>query len=203
MDLRVIGTVLVIFGFVTFVFGEIMKRLTYLKLLKLLGENKYEEYFMLLHSHLAMYLFPKYNREYMELNAYLTMGKNKKIIQQQFQKMLHMRTNSKQRKDLVLRAFNFYLENKEYSHTKELIEEIKKWDDSPYRTEAILNYEIFVLKNYHYIEQMEKNLSQQTGIERGYAEYLLSVQYKSKGDQKKSEEYLVQSRLHMLEETGV
>lgn len=200
MDLRIFGITLVIIGFFTLFFSEIMKKVTYKKLEKLLLKKQYDEFFLLLHSRLSRYLFAEYNIAYMELNAYFMIGKYDKI-HHQFQKMIHMRTNKKQRKDLILRAFNFYMEHKKYEYAKDLIKEINTWEKNIYQTEANLNYDIFALKKYCYIDQIESNLDKMKGSKLGYAEYLLSVQYDSKGDKVKSTEYLNKSKIHLLQDT--
>ena len=59
-------------------------------------------------------------------------------------------------------------------------------------------YDIFILKKYSYIEEMEEQLKTASDFNKGMLEYLLSAQYENKGDMEKSKEYLKASQDQMI-----
>ena len=109
MDLQTIGIALVVICVIFFLFTEYEKRATFRKLHNLLARGEYGEYLTMLDSFLVKYLYPKYNRLYMKLNGYMFIEDHEEIGRL-FDEMLAMRVTKKQRKDLVLKAFNYYVE---------------------------------------------------------------------------------------------
>lgn len=195
--MKTIGITLVVLCVFFFLFSEFEKRATFRKLHNLLARGEYGEYLSLLDSFLIKYLYPKYNRLYMKLNGYLFMEDHDEASRL-FEQMLSMHVTKKQRKDLVMKAFNYYVERMDKDHSSTLLAEIDTWEEEAQKVEAHRIYDIFILKKYNYIEEMEARLNDVSGFDLGALEYLLSVQYENKGDKKKSEMYLEASQKHML-----
>ena len=55
-----------------------------------------------------------------------------------------------------------------------------------------------ILKKYSYIDEMEERLKEASGLDKGFLEYLLALQYDNKGDEKKSAMYLEASKKDMI-----
>ncbi len=197
MDMKTLGIALILLCVFFFLFSEFEKRATFRKLHNLLARGEYGEYLSLLDSFLVKYLYPKYNRLYMKLNGYLFMEDHDEASNL-FEQMLSMHITKKQRKDLVLKAFNYYVERMDKEHAATLMAEIDTWEEEAQKAEAHRIYDIFILKKYDYIEEMEARLNDLSGFDLGALEYLLSLQYENKGDKKKSEMYLESSQKHML-----
>lgn len=198
MSVQTMGIALIILCVVFFLFFEYEKRSTFKKLHNLLARREFGEYMTMLDSFLVKYLYPKYNRLYMKLNGYLFMEDHEET-QHLFDVMLNMRVSKKQRKDLVLKAFNYYVEQEDKQNAERLLEEIKTWEDGLKKEEACRIYDIFILKKFCYIDEMESKLEQLKGFERSALEYLLALQYENKGDHKKSESYLEASQQHIMD----
>lgn len=197
MDTQTIGIILVVLCIVMFFYVEIKKRKTIKQLMQLLQRGDYGEYLLLLNSPFVKFAFPKYNCEYMRLNAYLFMDDHEEI-NRAFSQMLQMKTTKKQRVDLVAKAFNYYIEQEDHKKATELMNEIDTYEDEAMKKECRKIYDIYIKKGYQYIEEMEQQLTNATGMNKGMIEYLLSLQYENKGDQKKSEEYLHRSQKDMM-----
>lgn len=198
MDLQTIGIALVVICVIFFLFTEYEKRATFRKLHNLLARGEYGEYLTMLDSFLVKYLYPKYNRLYMKLNGYMFIEDHEEIGRL-FDEMLAMRVTKKQRKDLVLKAFNYYVERSDGKRAKALIDEIDTWeDDENQKKESHRIYDIFILKKYSYIDEMEERLKEASGLDKGFLEYLLALQYDNKGDEKKSAMYLEASKKDMI-----
>ena len=188
MDMKTIGITLVVLCVFFFLFSEFEKRATFRKLHNLLARGEYGEYLSLLDSFLIKYLYPKYNRLYMKLNGYLFMEDHDEASRL-FEQMLSMHVTKKQRKDLVMKAFNYYVERMDKDHSSTLLAEIDTWEEEAQKVEAHRIYDIFILKKYNYIEEMEARLNDVSGFDLGALEYLLSVQYENKGDARDFNEY--------------
>ena len=81
-----------------------------------------------------------------------------------------------------------------------LLSEIETFNDEKMKAESRKIYNIFLLKTHQYIKEMEQQLQNVTGVEKGFLEYLLYLQYENKGDQKKSRYYLELSQKDMIPE---
>ncbi|MCR0134298.1 hypothetical protein MKD01_19465 [[Clostridium] innocuum] len=114
--------------------------------------------------------------------------------------MLQMKVTKKQRIDLVNKAFNYYVEQEDQEKAKVLLSEIETFNDEKMKAESRKIYNIFLLKTHQYIKEMEQQLQNVTGVEKGFLEYLLYLQYENKGDQKKSRYYLELSQKDMIPE---
>ena len=197
MDTQTFTIVLVVIFIIFVLFLEFEKRTIFKKLRYYLATNDFDAYYKTINSMLTKYLYPKYNRLYMTLNGYL-FQKNYSEAQKLFEEMLSMHVNKKQRKDLVLKAFNYYIERKDKDHAKAMLEEIDTWDADTQKEEAHRMYDIFILKKYSYIEEMEEQLKNASDFNKGMLAYLLSAQYENKGDMEKSKEYLKASQDQMI-----
>lgn len=197
MDTKALGITLVVLCICLFISVELKKRSTFKTLVQLLNSQDYGEYLTVLNRPFVKLVYPKYNRYYMKLNAYMFMEDHEEITRL-LKEMLNMKTTYKQRVDLVTKAFNYYIECDDKEHATILMEEIEGYDDEALKLECRKVYDIFILKTYQYIEEMEARLPQTSGMEKGFLEYLLSIQYESKQDMKKSKYYLELSQKDML-----
>lgn len=197
MDTKTLGIIVFVLCICLCVAIEFKKRTTFKTLLQLLNKKAYGDYLTLLNTPFVKLVYPKFNHSYMKLNAYMFMEDHEEITRL-FEEMLRMKVSHKQRVDLVTKAFNYYIECNDKEHASMLMEEIETYDDAALKLECRKIYDIFILKKYQYIEEMEARLSQVKGMEKGFLEYLLSLQYENKGDMKKSKQYFEQSQENML-----
>lgn len=194
MEFAVIITIVAI---VVFSLGTyLLKKFRFKKLVILLQSQQFEEFDKLVDKFTTRYLFPRFNLEYMKLNSYILRVDEKKI-EETFDTLFTLRMSKAQKEDVYMKAFNYYVSIESASKTKEIIEVIEEFDNEAMRKEARTIYDIFILKRSNYIEDMEAALADQDDDEKGINEYLLSVQYKNKGDKKKSKEYLELSKKHL------
>jgi len=185
MDIKLWGKLIIAFGFILFIGIEIMKRRNFQLLLKYLEQRNYDAFFSLLDTRFMKFAYPLYNQRYMKLNAYLLM-ENHEETQNLLDTMLSMRTTKKQRTDLVGKAFHYYVRQNDQMHAKQMLEEIKTWNNAAMTRESQIIYDVFLLKQDQYIEEMEQRLATAKGIKKGFLEFVLSRQYENRGDQNKS-----------------
>ena len=199
MDTKTLGIVLLLLSICCLIFVELKKRKTFLELRNKLNQRDFGGYFILLNSAFAKFVFPVYNRNYMKLNAYMLLDDGDEI-DALLKEMLQMKVTKKQRIDLVNKAFNYYVEQEDQEKAKVLLSEIETFNDEKMKAESRKIYNIFLLKTHQYIKEMEQQLQNVTGVEKGFLEYVLYLQYENKGDQKKSRYYLELSQKDMIPE---
>ena len=189
MDLQLIGIIVVALCGVSLIYTEVQKRLVYAKYERLFGQGDFEGCVRLLARPLVRFSFPRYNLLYMRLNAYMCLADadaSRKIIDE----MLGLRTSDEQRLVLLLRAFNFFIEQEDYPRAKELLEELRQKAEPAQLKECERTYAIFAEKSSAYVKQMERELDGAKTADKAKLLYLLSAQYENRGDTKRANECL-------------
>ena len=193
MDLRLIGIIVVALCVISLVYTEVQKRLIFSRYEKLFERGDFEGCIRLLDGPVAKIIYPRYNQLYMRLNAQMCLA-DADVSRRTIEEMLELRSSDKQRLVLLLRAFNFFVEQEDYGRAGELLEELREKASPEQLAGCERTYAIFAEKSSAYVGEMEAELKDATGPERTTLLYLLSVQYENKGDAKRANEYLEQVR---------
>lgn len=193
MDLRLIGIIVVALCVISLVYTEVQKRLIFSRYEKLFEKGDFEGCIRLLDGPVAKIIYPRYNQLYMRLNAQMCLA-DADASRRTIEEMLELRSSDKQRLVLLLRAFNFFVEQEDYERAGELLEELREKASPEQLAGCERTYAIFAEKSSAYVGEMEAELKDATGPERTTLLYLLSVQYENKGDVKRANEYLEQVR---------
>ena len=107
-----------------------------------------------------------------------------------FDELLTTKTSSEQRKDLVTKAFEFYMNTDRYKDAKALLPEIATMGDDALSKRCELTYDIVARKSHSHIAEMEAELEgDATSARRIELSYLLSLQYRNKGDEKAADKW--------------
>lgn len=193
MDLRLIGIIVVALCVISLVYTEVQKRLIFSRYEKLFEKGDFEGCLRVLEGPVAKIVYPRYNQLYMRLNAQMCLA-DTDASRRTIDEMLELNSSDKQRLVLLLRAFNFFVEQEDYERAGELLEELREKASPEQLAGCERTYAIFAEKSAAYVDQMEAELKDATGAERTTLLYLLSVQYENKGDVKRANEYLEQVR---------
>lgn len=193
MDLRLIGIIVVALCVISLVYTEVQKRLIFSRYEKLFERGDFEGCIRLLDGPVAKIIYPRYNQLYMRLNAQMCLA-DADASRRTIEEMLELSSSDKQRLVLLLRAFNFFVEQEDYGRAGELLEELREKASPEQLAGCERTYAIFAEKSSAYVGEMEAELKDATGPERTTLLYLLSVQYENKGDAKRANEYLEQVR---------
>lgn len=193
MDLRLIGIIVVALCVISLVYTEVQKRLIFSRYEKLFEKGDFEGCLRVLDGPVAKIVYPRYNQLYMRLNAQMCLA-DADASRRTIDEMLELSSSDKQRLVLLLRAFNFFVEQEDYGRAGELLEELREKASPEQLAGCERTYAIFAEKSAAYVDQMEAELKGATGPERTTLLYLLSVQYENKGDVKRANEYLEQVR---------
>ena len=189
MDWQLIGIILVALCVISLVYTEVQKRLVFSRYERLFERGDFEGCLRLLDGPLVRLIYPRYNLLYMRLNAQMCLqddDESRRIIDE----MLGLRASDEQRLVLLLRAFNFFVEQQDYARAKELLEELRQKAAPEQLAECERTYAIFAEKSSAYIKEMEAELREAGSADRTKLLYLLSVQYENKGDARRANEYL-------------
>ena len=189
MDWQLIGIILVALCVISLVYTEVQKRLVFSRYERLFERGDFEGCLRLLDGPLVRLIYPRYNLLYMRLNAQMCLqddDESRRIIEE----MLGLRASDEQRLVLLLRAFNFFVEQQDYARAKELLEELRQKAAPEQLAECERTYAIFAEKSSAYIKEMEAELREAGPADRTKLLYLLSVQYENKGDARRANEYL-------------
>lgn len=192
MDSKTILTAVIVVLFLGTVVINLLRRRTYNKLQAHIAQGAWNELFALIDAPLTKRLFPAYNLEYLRLNAYL-MQDDLAHAEELFEDLLQRRLPSSQRVDLVAKALSFYVGQNDRDRAEELLGEIENWSGEkcePVKRDSRRLFDIAMLGRTSYIEEMEAELPQLSGLERGRHAYLIALQYENLGDLKQRDKYL-------------
>lgn len=192
-DLNTLAISLLILGVCIFMLGEYQKKRQFALLQSKLQSAQYDEYFKILNQTLSKILFSKFTILVFSLNAYIA-SENHEKIDKTFQELQQMKCTKKQKNNIQLRAFHYYLEQRNDKKTKELIEQIKTWENNPAKEECIMLYEIMIEEKDTYLEPLLKKLEECDEFQKGYYEYLIALQYDNQKNSKMSDLYYRKSR---------
>ena len=192
MDFRIATIVLgvILIGMISF--KAVKKRTTYKKLRNYLAREQYDEFFKLIDAPLTNALYPDYNINYFKLNAYLLKEDYEKA-NETLELLLRYPLKHQQRVDLVRKACNLYVGEGKKQQAKEMLDEILNWEGDeykPYKRDAMLSYDIMILKKSNHIGELEALLDKTSGPQRGRLEYFIAVQYENAKNIEKRDEYL-------------
>lgn len=153
-----------------------------------LQAGQFDKFYQDVESFYTRLLFPKYNLEYLKLNAYI-MQDNKEKIDVQFDQLIKLAIYKNQRVDILHKAFEYYVYQEDKKNCDKIMDKIKILDVQELNDYSSMMYDIVISKSTDYIEEMEEDFDSLSKVEKVQIAYLLSIQYKNKGDNKKAKYY--------------
>lgn len=190
-ELRVVGVVLVVVCLASYAVSAIYKRLAFAKYEELFSRQDFEGCVALLNKPLARAVIPGYNRLFMMLNAELYLD-DAQATESIINQMLRLHTTREQRLALLARAFDFFIDQKNYKRAKKILVELREKVEAEKLVGVERTYDIFAHGSSAYIKEMRDELDGAPAAERMNLLYLLSAQYENSGDAKRAEECLAQ-----------
>ncbi|MDH6366501.1 MULTISPECIES: hypothetical protein [unclassified Breznakia] len=167
---------------------QVLKRKQFKKMLTLLQAGDFKSFEELVDAPLSRYLYPQFNLDYLRLNAYVIQNDEKKI-EATLQKLLSYKISRKQKEDLYMKTFNYYVGVEKPGKAKEALDLVKTLDHPAMEAEAQRIYDIFMMKKSNYIDEMLEQYEMQDSTAKGVTAYLLSVQYDNKGEKINAKKY--------------
>ncbi len=198
MLLVVCIAVLALLILVEFVFGFFGKK--YMNELSgYLYKGDYESFDRLSAKKIVQWTVPPFNYHYLKLNRYF-MTEDHDMVHKQFEMFKKARLNNSQKKEILVNAFQYYLNKKEKEESLYYLNEIKRTDlDGSVKTAYERLYDVFLNGN---TELLETLIGETEGLEdryKGTNEYMISKIYKELGRKDLAEEYQKRAEKHIGE----
>ncbi len=148
--------------------------------------------------YIRLFIAP-YNVDFLKLNRALMSGDDK-AADRMFAHFDEVNLNERQKEDVYLRGFEYYLSREERAGTDRYHELIKGLDNKDIQTYADHLYDIYVLKGWTYLDEM---LAQEadTPIDQLPEYYsMISAMYENQGNDDKAKEYI--KKIEALYDSG-
>lgn len=132
--------VLLVLAIITIVGPQGVQRIISPKIQSLYAQHKNKELLDYLDKPAARIAYPKWNIIFMKLNAYLAEGDDTNASRM-LDELLTAHSSNVQRKELVVKAFDFYMECERYDDARALLPEINQIVDEPRARKCQETYE--------------------------------------------------------------
>lgn len=165
------------------------------QMIALLHEHKFSEFDQLMEKKIVKIVFNSFNIDFIKLNSYL-IRKDSKKIDHAFSDFDSVRLSSKQRDEVDLKAFNYYLFNDEQK-TKKYYQNIKNSKTNMMKKDVERLYDVYILKSDRYLQDL---LDETEILEDKYKsanELLISEIYKNLGNFNKQNLYKELAEKHL------
>lgn len=180
--------ILVILAIIYLIFSTMYRKVHQERLLRELQSLDFEAFDKDIRSTLTKLFFPLYMVEFMKLNRYI-MADDSAMIKEQFQKLIRIAKNKKQRYEIISMAFEHYVYEEDKEQSKNLLDTIDQGDNQGLKEHAHMLYDILILHKTNHIKNMEEQFPKCTAQEKTIVGYLLAKQYRYKHDTQKAEYY--------------
>ena len=173
--------------------GFLMRRSIKKKIERCVNAKDYKTMLKILDSLFVKVLFQPYQVELMRLNTYLSLN-DKAKIDEEFSILLSARKSVAQTQQLVLRAFVYYIKEKDKDKCSDLMELIENFNDETIKKQMRIMYDTYILKGSRYIHILLEELDKTEDQNRGPIAYMIALQYENAGNKQKAEDYKKISR---------
>lgn len=157
-----------------------------------------EAYEAIAQKKLAGLLVPPFNLHYMRLNLYMMLEKEKET-DQEFEFLLAMSTGKAMRREVVRKAYYYYVKRRDGKRCRLLLDELLTFAQGEEAKECELLYDIYILKKSSHIRELMEGIEELPPAQRAVNEYLISLQYENQSKTDLAREYEELSRLHIKE----
>lgn len=161
----------------------------------LLNDKRFSEFDQMMEKKIIKIVFNPFNIDFIKLNSYL-IRKDTNKIDNAFSHFDSVRLSSKQRDEVDLKAFNYYLCNDE-KKAKKYYQNIQKSKTNPMKQDVERLYDIYIRKSDRYLQTLLKETETLEDQYKSANELLISEIYKNLGDINKQLEYKELAEKHL------
>lgn len=161
-----------------------------------LKKKDFEKLDELLASKTTQFFFAPFNIDYLRLNSAI-MRNDSEMIKKCFKAFDGKRLNKKQKEEVYMKGFNYFIYEKDYDNAKIYLDKVNTLDNENMKQEAECIYDVYALNGYKYLDFLLEQTEKLDDIYKGVNEYLISMMYKNKGDEALSSKYQELSKKHM------
>lgn len=129
--------------------------------------------------------------EYVMLRMDVSMASgSKERVEQCMEKLDTAYMNKKRREQILYMAMTYYVENEDRERCEWVLAQLEKIKSGTVYNEALKLFHVFVLKDGHYIEEMEEEFNRTDDVERKIAmASFLVMQYENVGNRQQMNKY--------------
>lgn len=191
----VIGATILVFLLITVV-AKVIREIKLNQMLDLLNAKKYDEFDKLVENKLVKVVFDPFNIDYIKLNSYM-LRNDESLIDKGFKRFDEVRLNKRQKDDVEMKAFSYYLSKGNNLKATEYYNRINDSQTNKMKKEVDRLYSIYIKKESRYLEELLKEVEQIDEKYRSADELLIAAIYSNLGDKKKEKEYRDLAESHM------
>lgn len=191
----VIGATILVFLLITVV-SKVIREIELNQMLDLLNAKKYDEFDKLVESKLVKVVFDPFNIDYIKLNSYM-LRNDESLIDKGFKRFDEVRLNKRQKDDVEMKAFSYYLSKGNNLKATEYYNRINDSQTNKMKKEVDRLYSIYIKKESRYLEELLREVEQIDEKYRSADELLIAAIYSNLGDKKKEKEYRDLAESHM------
>ncbi len=181
----VIGAIIFL---VLYIGHKLLKKKTTNDLTRCLRETRYNDYEKLLNKPLTKYFFSAYERAYMRLTGALHMD-NRRYIDECFAAFENTRMKSKDKEDIICKAFNYYISIDNHKMAKKYYDYSKDMYNKAAKRDIAIVYDTYVEKGYKYLDEYLKDEAIMPDELKTVYYAMLAQMFDNKGDKKMAKEY--------------
>ena len=190
-----IGATILVFLLITVV-SKVIREIELNQMLDLLNAKKYDEFDKLVESKLVKVVFDPFNIDYIKLNSYM-LRNDESLIDKGFKRFDEVRLNKRQKDDVEMKAFSYYLSKGNNLKATEYYNRINDSQTNKMKKEVDRLYSIYIKKESRYLEELLREVEQIDEKYRSADELLIAAIYSNLGDKKKEKEYRDLAESHM------
>lgn len=175
--------------------ANIYRRRYYEQLVQAIAAKNYKEFDRLSKKKTARFLVPKYDMEYLKLNIILEKGSVTEI-KEQFDHVINSCTNVRQKADILMSAFDYYVSKGDKDASAEYAREVTALGNEELSNYVKRLYDIKINKSYKLLDEMLEELNGGYVRNIWQKELLISQAYELKGEMELKDKYEKLSREH-------
>lgn len=197
MNFTVIGIVILVIATVALTVVEFQKRALFAKVEYYFEVEDYQAALDVLDTAMARLAFPTYNRQFMRLNALMSLERAEEATET-IDGLLELKMSRDQKFALYGKALMFFVEVEDRPRAEKVLGLIRGLGDASLTEQSEQTVEIFLKGSSAYIDRMETALkATREGGERMCLCQLLAVQYENAGNERRAGQYYTQVEREM------
>lgn len=195
----IITILLVALTFGLEILASVYKRRYYNQLIQAISTKDYKEFERLSKKKTVRFLVPRYNMEYLKLNIVLEKGSVTEI-KEQFEHVVNSSTNVRQKADILMNAFDYYVSKEDKEMAREYGKQVTELNNEELSNYVKRLYDIKINKSAKLLDEMLEELNSGNVRNIWQKELLISHAYELKGEKELKEKYEQLSKQHFEEE---
>ncbi len=172
------------------------KKKIYVELITLIEDGDSLEFESKINDKMTRLLFNPFQLDYLRLNEAIISTDSKKI-EEALSIFDKRRLNDKQKEDIYMKGFNYYISIENKQGAKKYLDLINELPNEQMKKETNIIYDTYIMKGHHYLDEIIEETEELEDTYKGVNEFLISKMYENKNDEKMAKEYYRRAEKHM------